>query len=515
MRGQFGGEVAALLVLFCFLAGACGGSHEKPPFLRAALESYPGNLDPRLATDAYAYDVIETLYNGLVKPSAAGGYEPDLAEKIEPETPLRWRILLREGVRFHHGKILSASDVLCTYRSILDPGLGSPAKASFEALEGIEILGERELRLRLVRPAAAFFETITLPILPCDLLRSGHDFSEKPVGTGFLRFVEARSPLYIQLERFSEYFRGETSIPGVRFVHIPDATTRVLSLLRGEIDLSVNNVSPAYVERLGREKHLRIATSPGTNFTYVGFNLRDPVLKGIRVRRAIAHAIHREEIVKYRLKGLADLADALFPAGHWAHASGVRRYEYDPALAEKLLDEAGYPRPADGGPRLSLSYKTSQNKDRLRMIEVIRRRLEEVGVHIEIQPYEFGTFLEQIKRGDFQLYSLTWVGVSDPDFYYDVFHSAQIPENGGRNRGRYSNPRADTLLEAGRAELDPARRATIYREFQGLLAEDLPCLPLWHERNVAVMGERVEGFELNPLASYRALEKNRLREEPR
>lgn len=480
--------------------------------LRIALESFPTNLDPRLATDAYSYDLIETLYNGLVRPAGTGGFEPDLAESLTQPDPRTFEITLKEGVHFHDGSTLSASDVLCTYRSVMDPLGDSPVRASFDPVQGIEVMDALHLRIRLREPIAAFRDAMTLPILPCALIRADHDFREAPVGTGFLKFVKSQPPSYIDLEPNEDYFRGKTRLPAVRFRKVPNPTTRVLSLMHGDIDLSMNNVSALYVDYLRKEKNLAIQTTPGTNFTYVGFNLKDPILKDVRVRRAIAYGIDREELVKYRKRGLADLAHAILPHGHWAELKDGPRYEYDPEKARARLDEAGYPEPDGGGPRLKLLYKTSQNKDALRNIEVMRQRLSQIGIEIEIQSYEWGTFFDQIKRGDFQLYSLSWIGVTDPDFYYSVFHSDQTPENGGRNRGRYSNPEVDRLFEQARTQMDQEKRAALYRQAQRILAEDLPYLPLWHERNVAIVSNRVGGFTLDTLASFRALESAYLKE---
>lgn len=497
---------SCLLALLCFLAlSACERPSGDSSIFRIGIESFPVNLDPRLAADAYSGDVIETLYNGLVAPADGGGYELDLASKIEAEGPLSYRITLRDGVRFHHGKMLGAEDVACTYKSVQDPATGSPVKASFESLEPVEVLSPLELRIRLNRPYAPFYETLTFPILPCDLLGNGHDFREQPVGTGFLRFVAKQPPSWVELAPFQDHFRGAPDLPTVRFINLANPTTRVLSLLRGELDLAVNNIPALYVDYLRKKGSVVIQQTPGVAFSYIGFNLKDPVLGNLNVREAIAHAINREDIVRYRQRGTADLANSILPASHWATPKDLSAWDYDPELSKKLLDEAGYPAPPDGSPRISLLYKTSQNKDRLRMIEVIRQQLARVGIEINVQPYEWGTFFDQIKRGDFQLYSLTWTGATDPDFYYNVFHSEEVPEKGGRNRGRYSNPEVDRLFEAGRTEMNIEKRAKIYQEAQRILMRDMPYLPLWHEKNIAVLSRKVEGYQLDALASFRAL----------
>ncbi|MFQ6111216.1 MAG: ABC transporter substrate-binding protein, partial [Nitrospinota bacterium] len=251
---------------------------------------------------------------------------------------------------------------------------------------------------------------------------------------------------------------------------------------------------------------------PGTNFSYIGMNLRDPILRRPKVRRALAHAIDRETIIRYILKGLAREADSLLPEGHWAHAPGLPRYGYEPERAKALLDEAGLPDPDGPGPRVrfTLLYKTSQNELRRRIAEVFQEQLREVGVKLKIRSYEWGTFFGDIRSGNFQLYGLTWVGIDDPDIYYYIFHSRMMPPRGA-NRGGYLNPRVDRLLEEGRRTWERGRRREIYAEIQRILGRELPYINLWHGTNVAVMAKEVRGFEVYPDEDFISLRKVDLR----
>ena len=135
---------------------------------------------------------------------------------------------------------------------------------------------------------------------------------------------------------------------------------------------------------------------------------------------------------------------------------------------------------------------------------IIKSDLVKVGIEVLVRSYEWGTFYEDISKGNFQLFSLRWIGVNDPDFYYELFHSSRLPPK-GRNRGGFINSRADRLLEAGRLEADPARRRGIYREFSRLLHEELPYLSLWHNNNVAVVSREFSGFRLHPTGGFQHL----------
>jgi len=186
----------------------------------------------------------------------------------------------------------------------------------------------------------------------------------------------------------------------------------------------------------------------------------------------------------------------------------VPTYAYDPARAKALLDEAGFPDPDGDGPlpRFTLSYKTSTNKLRMRIAEVMAEQLAQVGVALERRSLEWGTFFQDVKSGNFQTFTLTWVGVTDPDHYFYVFHSSMQPPHGA-NRGRYVNAQVDQWLEESRLALDPARRRELFVAVQRKLAEDCVYVSLWWADNVVVHTARLRGFEIMPGGDYSSLAK--------
>jgi peptide/nickel transport system substrate-binding protein len=290
---------------------------------------------------------------------------------------------------------------------------------------------------------------------------------------------------------------------------VPDATAREMALQKGVAHLAVNNILPTALPRLEREPSLRVVTAPGGNFTYLGFNLEDSSLSRLEVREAIAHAIDRKQLVEGLLEGLGREADSVLPPHLWAHTDDVPRHPYDPERAKALLDKAGL-RPAPDGVRFRLLYKTSTESLARRKAVLLQEFLRAVGIALDIRSYEFATFYEDIRRGNFQLYSLTWVGMNDPDLLHYIFHSSSMPP-GGANRGRYRNARVDELLDAARSVLDNRIRKTYYEEVQRIVAAELPYVPLWYSTNVAVASRRVEGLELWPAGEFTPLAGVRLR----
>ena len=172
--------------------------------------------------------------------------------------------------------------------------------------------------------------------------------------------------------------------------------------------------------------------------------------------------------------------------------------------AKKLLDEAGYPDPEGEVPRFKLVYKTSAKKDRVELALLIADYLRAVGIEVEVSSYEWGTFFRDIKNGNFQMFSLTWVGVTEPDIYYYAFHSSQIPPIGA-NRIFYYNPTLDLFLEQGRTTLDENKRREIYGQVQKIIYDDFVYVPLWYENNVVAVQENVVGYTLRPDAGFQNL----------
>lgn len=300
---------------------------------------------------------------------------------------------------------------------------------------------------------------------------------------------------------------------GVIFKIIPDETVRVLSLEKGAVHLIMNPITPNILPRFKDNPDLEVVTKLGTNYSYLGFNMTDSVTGKLAVRQAVAHAIDRRGIIKYILKGLAEPASGLLAPALKFQESNVSTYEYDPAKAKKILDAAGFPDPDGDGPkvRFRLNYSTSQNELRKRIAEVFQFQLSKVGIGLDISSFEWGTFYSYIKKGNFQIFSLTWVGIVDPDILYYIFNSASMPPDGA-NRGRYKNGRVDELTELGKISFGESRKAA-YSEIQKILADDLPYVSLWHSVNVAVMNRRVTGFVVAPDENLKSLKNVKLEPE--
>jgi len=319
--------------------------------------------------------------------------------------------------------------------------------------------------------------------------------------------VEFVADDHVTLAPFDRAFGGLPANDGLVFKVVPDETMRGLELRNRSVDLVVNDLSPDVVHSLGQDPDLAVVTAPGTDYAYIGFNLRDPHLADRRVRQAIAHAVDTTAIVTYLRRGLARPTTGIVPSMSWSYASDVRAPVFDPAIAIRLLDQAGLPDPDGDGPRprLRLTLKTSTAEAYRLQASVIQQHLARVGIALDVRSYEFATLLDDVIRGNVQLYTLQFVGVTDPDMLRRAFHSSQVPP-AGFNRGHYVNAEVDALLDAASRSLDAEERRRLYGDIQRIIARDLPHVSLWAKTNVAVAIRTLDGVALTPTADFSFLQ---------
>ncbi len=505
------------LLLALGVSGVLGACRAEPVAdgVSVLLESPPDSLDDRFALTANGQRLAALITPGLLAIDDASQPVPVLAESFREVSPTLMEFTLRPGLTFHDGTALTAEDVKATYDGLRDAAVRSPKAERYAALERVEVVDARTVRFHLKRPYAPLLVELSAGILPAERTGAAHVAAQgaHPVGAGPFRFESQPDEEHLTLVPFAGWYAGPPALPRLRFRVVRDETTRVLELLKGRADLAVNVVSPAVLPVLRREPHLRVLSRPGTGFAYVGLNLREGPLADARVRRALCHLVDVGPLVEHKLHGLARPAGGLLPRGNWAWApaDGCR---YAPQEAARLLDAAGYPDPdgPGGRPRLTLSLKTSTDRLRRAVGLVLKEQLSRGGVRVELRALEFGTFFEDVRRGRFELFTLKWGSVMEPDLLRGAFHSANVPgpENhwGGFNRGALRDAALDALLEEALRVPREERRA-LYAQAQRRLEALMPVLPLWHEDSVAVVSSRLEGFEpsahglLTPLARAR------------
>jgi peptide/nickel transport system substrate-binding protein len=490
-------------VVICLLACAFLSCSRRadPNTLVMIIESSPANLDPRVGTDAQSENIDALIFDDLLTRDEHLNAAPGLAERWEIPDPRTYVFHLRSGVKFHDGRTLTARDVKWTFDSLLQGKVRSAKAGTYDSVERIDAPDDGTVVFHLKEPTATLLWNLAGEAMGIVPYGSGEEMSRRPIGSGPFRFVRADLDQEVVIARNDGYWGEKARLQSVRFNVVPDVTTRALELRKGSADISSpRSLNSDMVLALEREPNLAVLSPPGTVVAYMGFNLRDPILQDRRVRQAIAYALDRGPLIHYLWRDFARPANSVLPPESWAY-SDTGAYGHDPARARELLEQAGYAARGDGV-RFHLTMKTSTEESSRLMAAIFQQQLREVGIVLDIRSFEAATFLSDVSRGEFQVYSLRWIGGNqDPDIFDLVFNSNRFPPRGA-NRGFYSNPRVDELIGGARRELDPAKRKQMYAEVQRILAEDLPYINLWYFDNVLVYSKRVRGIRMNPSGNY-------------
>lgn len=494
------GCISLALTLFI----ATGGCHKD---LRDAntvtflIESSPASLDPRIGTDAQAEHIDELIFDSLVHKRTDFGLEPWLANSWDTPDALTFVFHLRTDVRFHNGQPLTARDVKWTLDSVRDGTVITAKAGTFRTVEKVDAPDAATIIIHLKRPDASLLWNLSDGAIGIVPYGSARDFQQHPIGSGPFRFVSQQIDKEVVVERSTTSWQAAPQLDRVRFSVVPDAITRALELRKGSADVAVNALTADMVYSLRNDPQLVIETAHGTPVQYLTFNVIDPILKDVRVRRAIALAIHRDAIIHALWRDRAQPAHSLLPPGHWAYSDADSDLSFAPALSRALLDSAGY-HPSADGIRFHIALKTSTDESTRLLAAILQQQLKQVGIALDIRSFEFATFYADITHGAFQMYGLRWVGGNeDPDIFRYAFASSSFPPQGA-NRGHYTNPQLNSMVERAGAIYDQASRRQDYVDVQRILAQDLPALPLWYLDTVVVHRRRLSGVEASRSGTF-------------
>ncbi|MCD6498384.1 MAG: ABC transporter substrate-binding protein [Deltaproteobacteria bacterium] len=419
--------ISLLGVLACGATGSvsCGRVHTASDELVVLVEASIEGLDPRYAVSGYGVKISRLVASPLVSVDTEDlSVKMELAQRVDNPDPLTYVVTLRRNARFSDGTPVTARDVKATIESMLDDRSTSPYRFVWKRIAKMEILGLRRLRIRLEYPHSPFLTDLDMGILPARLVRHVGPIRDMDlVGAGPFRVV-ARSSHTIVLAPNLYSFVGVPKIRRVVIRTVQDDNSRLIMLAGGSADLSQNTVPAMLVPAIAGRRGLRVERCRSVTHTYLGLNLHNRYLKDVRVRRAIALAIDRKSLVTSKLHEMATLSWSILPAFHWACNRRLHSIAYDPRRAEQLLDEAGFAHSASGGPRFSLVYKTSNNPFRVSVARAIAGMLAKVGIAVEVRPYEWGVFYSDVKKGNFDIFSMQMTELTVPDYHYHFFHSA-------------------------------------------------------------------------------------------
>jgi peptide/nickel transport system substrate-binding protein len=470
-RGLALGFALALTLVVPWPANAAG-----PKQLVISQAADAVTLDAHMQSQSETQCVIYNIYDELVDFTENFEPVPSLATAWKVVDPVTWRFTLRKGVTFHNGEAFNARAVKFSFDRIVDPNQRAPLQTRLFGIKEVKVIDDFTIDMVTKEPYAPLLYIISrsLSILPPDTVKQMGDtkFGQSGIGTGPYRVVKWVKDQELVLEANPKYWKGAPRIQRVVFRPIPEDSARVAALQTGESDL-ITAVPPDRWKEIQENKATRLAARRGVQ-VYMGLDTFHPPLNDVRVRRALNHAIDVDTIISKILLGTADRMNGPVQKSTLGYDKSIPPFRYDPALAKKLLAEAGYP----NGFETVLSTLPAQEgaSKMLEVAETVAYQLGQVGVKVKIDTLEPATVFARYRGQQFKMYFYTWPEFPEPDFYlYTLFHS--------QARGYYyKNAEADKLLDQGRRTLDPNERRKVYESLHRLIVEDAPWVFLYNQK---------------------------------
>ena len=500
------------IVLILFLLPACGQKAERNPnsFVYSSIGD-ARRLNPIIANDSASGTINDQVFNGLVKYDKDIRLIGDLAERWDISRDGKtFTFHLRKGVKWHDGVEFTAEDCLFTYQKLMDPKVATPYSSGYMDVARAEVVNKYTFRVTYKEPFSPALESWSIGIIPKHLLNNKDintdSFNRNPVGTGPYRFKEWLAGQKIVLEAYDDYFEGRPKIDQYIYRIIPDSSTMFQELLSGGTDMmglnSLQYLRKSETRRI-RENYRKFRY-PSNGFTYLGYNLKNPLFADVNVRRALAYAIDRQSLIDGVLLGVGRPCTGPFSHVSWAYNPRAKSYEHNPDLARRMLADAGWKDvnndgflEKDGRP-FQFTIMTNQgNSERIRAAEIMQQNFIKAGIDAKIRVMEWQAFLEQIDKRSFDAILLGWNMSRDPDLY-DIWHSSKT-KKGEYNFIGYKNAEVDRLLVAGRRTFDINERKKIYYRIHEILADEQPYAFLYVPDATPIVHKRFKGIEPAPL----------------
>ncbi|MES2965253.1 MAG: ABC transporter substrate-binding protein [Bdellovibrionota bacterium] len=455
-----------------------------------ALSAPPSTLDPRFATDATGERMAGLLFSSLVR--TGDDLKPAIGDATESWTVkngVDYTFKIRPGLKFSNGRPVDGDDIRFSFESVKDAK--SPFKSSFAIIKEIEaqydVTKGGTVRIVLRKPSAIFLGDLrVLKFLPkAEVLANDADYAAHPIGSGPFA-LESVGANDIVFAARADHPSAAPKIKRAIFKIVRDDNTRALKMKRGEIDLAQAEFPPLKVRWLEKEPKLKVYAYPGLAMTYMLVNHRDPLLSKLGLRKALAAAVDRDSITKYKLEGLATPASSLLTPANPFFNSALKPPLHSPIEAKRLIAALGLEGRA-------FELKTSNSPTAVDNGRIVARQLSDAGLKISTRSFEWATFYSDIQNGRFQLAIMRWTGTIDPDLYRKAMATTEVPP-AGRNRGAFSNPRLDALVDSGLSTEDFTTRKKIYDEVQEIAFGELAVVPLWYDTEVAVASTRLKNY---------------------
>lgn len=484
----------------------------------AGISEPQGIFNPYFFVNGWDENVTNVIFARLIDWDSQGKLVPGLAESwtVSPDGKT-YTIKLRHDMKFSDGSPLTAEDVAFTLTVLYDPkydgdtditlahitGGDDYKQGKADSISGLKVIDPLTLQVTTTQPGATTLQKIGGPVLSkayygkgytrgnLDYLRTLHG---KPLGNGPYVYDKYIAGQEIRFHANANYYRGVPPTP--RFIYrVTNPSTNFQLFQTGDTDYDAFTSRPDDIEQLKMLGFANINLYGSSDYSKIEFNVRRPALQDVKVRQALIYGLDRQKLIDVVYQGYGSVAIEPIAPISWAYnTDGVNPYKFDPAQANKLLDEAGWKAGSDGirvkdGKRLELTLLVSKKVLNDALIPIAKENYQKIGVLLKPQVVDFNALMSQRKAGNYDLASFSTSTLNDPhDGVWD-YYSTESTESG------YNNPEVDKLINEGNATLDIEKRKPIYHELYKVLANDPPVILLGYRKILSASSARVTGFK--------------------
>lgn len=480
-------------IITCVSLSACGSngnSRNSMDTLNVGQTSDPRGLDPALIEDSESVRVIYNIYEGLLKYSDNSvDVEPCLAKSWEiSEDGISYVFHLREDVKFHDGTEFDAEAVKFNIDRQL-PGQKTDdmpyAENIYGVVNNVEVIDKYTVKINLKNKCTPFLSNLAMAVgapiaSPTAIKESNNNLNENPVGTGPYKFVRWDKSQNVILVKNDEYWGEKAHITNLIFKIIADQSARAVALTNGEVDI-IPNVDVNVVDQI-KNGGCNVLDNEGMNVFYAAFNTTSPVYKDRNLRKAIFQAINVPELTNTIMKGYAVPATSILPTFIDGYDESIQQAQYDPEAARKTLSDAG----------ITSVHFITHTAGGQEPTEAIQGYLSKIGINCTIDAYDWATYRDKIKNGDYDLCYYGWLGDNgDPDNFLNILSISDY----SINVSRYNNPEYNAGIAKGLETPMGEERNKIYTELEKIQAEDSVLLPLWHKKVISGYRSNINNFD--------------------
>lgn len=484
----------------------------------AGISEPQGIFNPYFFVNGWDENVTNVIFARLIDWDSRGKLVPGLAESwtVSPDGKT-YTIKLRHDLKFSDGSPLTAEDVAFTLTVLYDPkydgdtditlahitGGDDYKQGKADSISGLKVIDPLTLQVTTTQPGATTLQKIGGPVLSkayygkgytrgnLDYLRTLHG---KPLGNGPYVYDKYIPGQEIRFHANANYYHGVPPTP--RFIYrVTNPSTNFQLFQTGDTDYDAFTSRPDDIEQLKMLGFANINLYGSSDYSKIEFNVRRPALQDVKVRQALIYGLDRQKLIDVVYQGYGSVAIEPIAPISWAYnTDGVNPYKFDPAQANKLLDEAGWKAGSDGirvkdGKRLELTLLVSKKVLNDALIPIAKENYQKIGVLLKPQVVDFNALMSQRKAGNYDLASFSTSTLNDPhDGVWD-YYSTESTESG------YNNPEVDKLINEGNATLDIEKRKPIYHELYKVLANDPPVILLGNRKILSASSARVTGFK--------------------